>query len=145
MSIKSIKDIHEKITMFSGFISKFYNIIIVILATLLIAFSIDIYFLKLNKESLIKDLNDKNSKIVLLESNNISLKASIEEQNKKLEIHKIDYEEKIKQYEAWKNQPIEVKYKYITKEVKSNECEDIKKSIDNSIDRLNAYRMRNKN
>lgn len=125
------------------FISKFYNIIIVILATLLIAFSIDIYFLKLNRESLIKELNDKNSKIVLLESNNISLKASIEVQNKKIEANKNDYDSKIKQYEKWKNQPAEIKYKYITKEVKSNECEDIKKSIDDSINRLNNNRLYN--
>lgn len=129
--------------MLSIFISKFYNIIIVILATILIIFSIDIYFLKLNKESLIKELNDKNSKIVLLESNNISLKSSIKDQNEKIEANKNDYDSKIKQYEQWKNQPAEVKYKYITKEVKSNECEDIKKSIDDSIDRLNNNRLYN--
>ena len=131
--------------MVNAFISKFYNVIIVILSTLLISLLIAIYFLNLNRESLIKDLNDKNSKIVLLESNNISLKASIDEQNKKVESNRLDYEQKLKQYENWKNQPIEVKYKYITKKVKSNECEDIKKSIDNSIDRLNTFRMHNKN
>lgn len=129
--------------MLSIFISKFYNIIIVILATLLIIFSIDIYFLKLNKESLIKELNDKNSKIVLLESNNISLKSSIKDQNEKIEANKNDYDSKIKQYEQWKNQPAEVKYKYITKEVRSNECEDIKKSIDDSINRLHNNRLYN--
>ena len=129
--------------MLSIFISKFYNIIIVILATLLMTFSIDIYFLKLNKESLIKELNDKNSKIVLLESNNISLKSSIKDQNEKIEANKNDYDSKIKQYEQWKNQPAEVKYKYITKEVRSNECEDIKKSIDDSINRLNNNRLYN--
>ena len=131
--------------MVNAFISKFYNIIIVILSTLLVSLLIAIYFLNLNRESLIKDLNDKNSKIVLLETNNTTLKASIDDQNKKVEAHKLDYEQKLKQYENWKSQPVEVKYKYITKKVKSNECEDIKKSIDNSIDRLNTFRMHNKN
>ena len=131
--------------MINTFISKFYNIIIVILSTLLVSLLITIYFLNLNRESLIKDLNDKNSKIVLLETNNTTLKTSIDDQNKKVEAHKLDYEQKLKQYENWKSQPVEVKYKYITKEVKSNECEDIKKSIDSSIDRLNTFRMHNKN
>ena len=131
--------------MFSTFISKFYNIIIVVLSTLLVSLLITIYFLNLNRESLVKDLNDKNSKIVSLETNNTTLKASIDEQNKKVEANRLDYEQKLKQYENWKNKPVEVKYKYITKEVKSNECEDIKKSIDSSIDRLNTYRMHNKN
>ena len=131
--------------MISIFISKFYNIIIVILSTLLVSLLIAIYFLNLNRESLIKDLNDKNSKIILLETNNTTLKASLNDQSKKVEENRLNYEQKLKQYENWKNQPVEVKYKYITKEVKSNECEDIKKSIDNSIDRLNTFRMHNKN
>lgn len=131
--------------MISTFISKFYNIIIVVLSTLLVSLLIAIYFLNLNRESLVKDLNDKNLKIVLLESNNTTLKASLDEQSKKVEENRLDYEQKLKQYEDWKKQPVEVKYQYITKEVKSNECEDIKKSIDNSIDRLNAYRLHNKN
>ena len=131
--------------MFSTFISKFYNIIIVVLSTLLVSLLITIYFLNLNRESLVKDLNDKNSKIVSLETNNTTLKASIDEQNKKVEANRLDYEQKLKQYENWKNKPVEVKYKHITKEVKSNEREDIKKSIDSSIDRLNTYRMHNKN
>ena len=127
------------------FISKFYNIIIVILSTLLVSLLIATYFLNLNRESLVEKLNEANKEIVLLKSNNTSLKASLEDQNNKVESNRLDYEKKIKQYEGWKNQPTEVKYKYITKEVKSNECEDIKKSIDNSIDRLNTYRMHNKN
>lgn len=130
--------------MVGAFISKFYNIIIVILSTLLVSLLIATYFLNLNRESLVEKLNEANKEIVLLKSNNISLKASLDVQNNKVESNRLDYEKKIKQYEAWKNQPTEVKYKYITKEVKSNECEDIKKSIDNSIDRLNTYRMHNK-
>jgi mannitol-specific phosphotransferase system IIBC component len=71
--------------MISTFISKFYNIIIVVLSTLLVSLLIAIYFLNLNRESLIKDLNDKNLKIVLLESNNTTLQASLDEQSKKVE------------------------------------------------------------
>lgn len=76
-------------------------------------------------------------------ANNVTLRSSIKDQNEKIEANKNDYDSKIKQYEQWKNQPAEVKYKYITKEVKSNECEDIKKSIDDSIDRLNNNRLYN--
>lgn len=131
--------------MISTFISKFYNVIIVILSTLLVSILITLYFINAKNESLLNVLNEANKEIVLLKSNNISLKASLNEQNKKIESNRLDYEQKLKQYEDWKKQPVEVKYQYITKEVKSNECEDIKKSIDNSIDRLNAYRLHNKN
>jgi predicted PurR-regulated permease PerM len=131
--------------MISTFISKFYNVIIVILSTLLVSILITLYFINAKNESLLNVLNEANKEIVLLKSNNISLKASLNEQNKKIESNRLDYEQKLKQYEDWTKQPVEVKYQYITKEVKSNECEDIKKSIDNSIDRLNAYRLHNKN
>ena len=131
--------------MISTFISKFYNIIIVILSTLLISILITLYFVNAKNESLLNALNEANKEIVLLKSNNISLKASLNEQNKKIESNRLDYEQKLEQYENWKSQPVEVKYQYITKEVKSNECEDIKKSIDNSIDRLITYRLHNKN
>lgn len=131
--------------MISTFISKFYNVIIVILSTLLVSILITLYFINAKNESLLNVLNEANKEIVLLKSNNISLKASLDEQNKKIESNRLDYEQKIEQYENWKKQPVEVKYQYITKEVKSNECEDIKKSIDNSIDRLNTYRLHNKN
>lgn len=129
--------------MLSIFISKFYNIIIVILFTILIMSGIEICFLNIDKKNITNNLNEANKKIVLLESNNISLKASIEDQNKKIEANKNNYDLKIKQYEQWKNQPAEVKYKYITKEVRSNECEDIKKSIDDSINRLHNNRLYN--
>jgi hypothetical protein len=111
----------------------------------LVSILITLYFINAKNESLLNVLNEANKEIVLLKSNNISLKASLNEQNKKIESNRLDYEQKLKQYEDWKKQPVEVKYQYITKEVKSNECEDIKKSIDNSIDRLNAYRLHNKN
>lgn len=131
--------------MISTFISKFYNVIIVILSTLLVSILITLYFINAKNESLLNVLNEANKEIVLLKSNNISLKASLNEQNKKIESNRLDYEQKLEQYENWKKQPVEIKYQYITKEVKSNECEDIKKSIDNSIDRLNTYRLHNKN
>lgn len=127
----------------SAFISKFYNIINVVLITLLISCFVILFVFKQKNDALIEEINNKNNKIVLLESNNVLLKASIEDQNKKIEANKNDYDLKIKQYKQWKNQPAKVKYKYITKEVKSNECEDIKKSIDNSIDRLHNNRLYN--
>lgn len=129
--------------MFNAFISKFYNIIIVVLSTLLVSLLITLYFINAKNEGLLNVLNEVNKEIVLLKSNNISLKASLDDQNKKVESNRLDYEQKLKLYENWKNQPTEIKYKYITKEVKSNECEDIKKSIDDSIIRLNNNRLYN--
>lgn len=123
--------------------SKFKNIMTIVLLTLLISCFIILFVFKQKNNYLLEELNKANEQIVLLKSNNVSLKSSIEDQNKKIEANKNDYEEKIKQYEQWKNQPVEVKYKYITKEVKSNECEDIKKSIDDSINRLNNNRLYN--
>ena len=89
------------------------------------------------------DLTQKEIDLSNEKANNTTLRATIKDQNEKVEANRNDYNSKIKQYEQWKNQPQEVKYKYITKEVRSNECEDIKKSIDNSIDRLNNNRLFN--
>ena len=67
-------------------------------------------------------------------ANNATAKAIIEKQNLLVELNKADYENNLKEYQNWKDKPPEVKYKEVIKykEVKSNECEDIKAVI-NSI------------
>lgn len=114
----------------SNFIDKFYFAIIIALSTLLLSCLLTIYILNSTNKNLTNQLNDTNNLLALSEANNINLKSSINEQNQAIEKNKIDYETKIKEFEEWKNKPVEVKYKYITREVKSNECKDIKESID---------------
>lgn len=114
----------------SDFIDKFYFSIIIALSTLLLSCLTIIYILNNSNNNLIEKLNTSNSLLVLQEAENTKLKASLNEQNQKIQQNEIDLETKTKEFEEWKNKPVEVKYKYITKEVKSNECKDIKDSID---------------
>ena len=84
---------------------------------------------KLEKEKL-----ELNSLLVVEKANNITAKSIIENQNRAIDSQKVEYSEKLQELEDWKNQSPEVKYKEVIKykEVKSNECEDIKNII-NSI------------
>ena len=120
--------------MVSTFISKFYNIIIVVLSTLLVSLVITIYFLNMNRESLIKDLTDKQIELSNEQANNITLSSKLKDQNQKIAEQTNNYEAKLKEFQAWKDKPAEIKYKEIIKyqEIKSNECKDIK-SIINDI------------
>jgi len=121
-------------------------VIIFIGALLLTTIAIGGIYIKIQSaeiQILQNDLTQKEIELSNEKANNTTLRATIKDQNEKVEANRNDYDSKIKQYEQWKNQPPEVKYKYITKEVRSNECEDIKKSIDNSIDRLNNNRLYN--
>ena len=89
----------------------------------LIAENTNLKFDKLNLQSEIDSLNYK----LATEKNNYNqLKDRLENQNKIIDDLKIDYEKNIKEFEDWKNKPVEIKYK----EVKSNECKDIKLIID---------------
>jgi hypothetical protein len=64
-------------------------------------------------------------------ANNTVIKATIESQNKAIDSQKVELAEKLQELEDWKNQSPEIKYKEVIKyrEVKSNECEDIKAVI----------------
>jgi len=130
-----------------NFLELYKNYVIVLIATFLLTIIITsglyIKFQSAKIQVLQNDLTQKEIDLSNEKANNTTLRATIKDQNEKVEANRNDYDSKIKQYEQWKNQPQEVKYKYITKEVKSNECEDIKKSIDNSIDRLNNNRLFN--
>ncbi len=129
------------------FLSTYKNYLIVFMGSLFITtIIIGGIYIKIQSteiQILKNNLTQKEIELSNEKANNVTLRSSIKDQNEKIEANKNDYDSKIKQYEQWKNQPAEVKYKYITKEVKSNECEDIKKSIDNSIDRLNNNRLFN--
>ena len=65
---------------------------------------------------------------------NAVCKAAIEDQNAALDTIRQDYKSQSEEFRIWQEQPQLVKYKTIYKnrilEVKSNECEDIKNSLD---------------
>lgn len=130
-----------------NYLSIYKNYIMIAIATLLITtIVIGGIYIKIQSaeiQILQNDLSQLQIELSNEKANNVTLRSSIKDQNEKIEANKNDYDSKIKQYEQWKNQPAEVKYKYITKEVRSNECEDIKKSIDDSINRLNNNRLYN--
>ena len=59
-------------------------------------------------------------------------KIALDNQNKEIDMLKHNEALKIEKLKRWQNKPPEIKYKTITKirEVKSDECKDIKNTID---------------
>lgn len=91
------------------------------------------YFIKSELEKVQASYSEQGKELAIEKANNITAKATIESQNRAIESQKVEYSEKLQELEDWKNQPPEVKYKEVIKyrEVKSNECEDIKNIINN--------------
>ena len=58
------------------------------------------------------------------------LALAIIDQNTAIESNRNDYEAKVAEYEEWQAKPAEIKYKTIVKEIKSDECIDIKNALD---------------
>lgn len=110
------------------------NILIILVSTSLLISIIYNYFIKSELEKVQAKYSKQTEELAVEKANNIAMRASIENQNKAVEKIKVDLENNLKEFEEWKNQPVEVKYREVIryKEVKSNECEDIKNII-NSI------------
>lgn len=108
--------------------------IIAFLVALLLSVGIYSRILLSQNKILTTDLITKNSLLEVEKTKNINLNATIKNQNEKIENNQIDLDTKLKELEEWKNKPAEIKYKEIIKfkEIKSNECTDIKNII-NSI------------
>lgn len=108
--------------------------IIAFLVALLLSVGIYSRILLSQNKILTTDLITKNSLLEVEKAKNVNLNASIKNQNEKIENNQIDLDTKLKELEEWKNKPAEIKYKEIIKfkEIKSNECTDIKNII-NSI------------
>ena len=81
-------------------------------------------------EDLSKDIQVLNVELVLTNTAKEALKNEIEVQNKAVEANKNEYEIKLAEYQKWKDKPAEIKYKTVIKEVKSDECIDIKNALD---------------
>lgn len=106
--------------------------IIAFLVALLLSVGIYSRILLSQNKTLTIDLNTTNSLLEVEKAKNVNLNASIKNQNEKIENNQIDLDSKLKELEEWKNKPAEIKYKEIIKfkEIKSNECIDIKNIID---------------
>lgn len=89
------------------------------------------YFIKSELEKVQASFLEKEKELAIEKANNTVAKAVISTQNKAIESNKVELAEKLQELEQWKNQPPEIKYKEVIKyrEVKSNECEDIKAVI----------------
>ena len=111
------------------------KILAIVIFTLIIAFvGMYLYADALKKEvsDLNTSLNTATSLLAVEKANNTALKASIDSRNIEIEKQKINLSKKMEELEEWKSRPPDIKYKEIIKykEVKSNECKDIKNIID---------------
>ena len=83
-----------------------------------------------NIEELGQTIQSLSAELVVANANKVTLEAAIKSQNAVIELNRNDYEAKVAEYEEWQAKPAEIKYKTIVKEVKSDECVDIKNALD---------------
>ena len=81
-------------------------------------------------EELGQTIQSLSAELVVANANKATLEAAIKSQNAVIELNRNDYEAKVAEYEEWQAKPAEVKYKTIVKEIKSDECVDIKNALD---------------
>lgn len=81
-------------------------------------------------EELGQIIQSLNAELVIVNANKATLEAAIKSQNTVIELNRNDYEAKVAEYEEWQAKPAEIKYKTIVKEIKSDECVDIKNALD---------------
>ena len=81
-------------------------------------------------EKLGQTIQSLRAELVVANANKATLEAAIKSQNAVIELNRNDYEAKVAEYEEWQAKPAEIKYKTIVKEIKSDECVDIKNALD---------------
>ena len=81
-------------------------------------------------EELGQTIQSLSAELVVANANKATLEAAIKSQNVVIELNRNDYEAKVAKYEEWQAKPAEVKYKTIVKEIKSDDCIDIKNALD---------------
>ena len=81
-------------------------------------------------EELGQTIQSLSAELVVANANKATLEAAIKSQNAVIELNRNDYEAKVAKYEEWQAKPAEVKYKTIVKEIKSDDCIDIKNALD---------------
>ena len=88
-------------------------------------------------EELSQTIQSLSAELMVANANKATLEAAINSQNVVIELNRNDYEAKVAEYEEWQAKPAEIKYKTIVKEIKSDECVDIK----NALDELSTIRF----
>lgn len=81
-------------------------------------------------EELGQTVQSLSAELVVANANKAALEAAIKSQNTVIELNRNDYEAKVAEYAEWQAKPAEIKYKTIVKEIKSDECVDIKNALD---------------
>ena len=81
-------------------------------------------------EELSQTIQSLSAELVVANANKATLEAAIKSQNIVIELNRNNYEAKVAEYEEWQAKPAEIKYKTIVKEIKSDECVDIKNALD---------------
>lgn len=98
---------------------------------LLVTLTFSILMIRSHYENKIKGLQD--DALVIIKSEAIC-KSNLDSQTLQIEANQIDLDKRTKELNEWKSKPERVRYEVIYKdkimEVKSNDCNDTKKSID---------------
>ena len=81
-------------------------------------------------EELGQTIQSLSAELVVANANKVTLEAAIKSQNTVIESNRNEYEAKVAEYEEWQAKPAEIKYKTIVKEIKSDDCIDIKNALD---------------
>lgn len=103
-----------------------------VVCTVLAGIVVYLYIGNLRLEAKVSDLE---SDLVVCKTNNVTVKSALDRQNEKIANMEIDLEERNAKYQELLNQPPEIRYKTVYEkvpsiEVKSDECKEIKKLID---------------
>lgn len=117
-----------------GWMTMYKDKIQLLVAGIIITLVIGLGFmlkLQSNKiEELSQTIQSLSAELVVANANKATLEAAIKSQNVVIELNRNDYEAKVAEYEEWQAKPAEIKYKTIVKEIKSDECVDIKNALD---------------
>ena len=117
-----------------GWITLYKDKLILLVTGIVITLVIGLGFLlklQSNKiEELGQTIQSLSAELVVANANKATLEAAIKSQNTVIELNRNDYEAKVAEYEEWQAKPAEIKYKTIVKEIKSDECVDIKNALD---------------
>ena len=103
-----------------------------VICTVLAGIVVYLYIGNLRLEAKVSGLE---SDLVVCKTNNVTVKSALDKQNEKIASMEIDLEERNAKYQELLNQPPEIRYEVVYKkvpsiEVKSDECKEIKKLID---------------
>lgn len=115
---------------FTAYKDKLIVLVIGLLIGLLCTLGVMLWVQNRVVDSLRTDNARISGELGVSKANNVVLEGAIIDQNTAIESTRNDYEAKIAEYEEWQAKPAEIKYKTIVKEIKSDECVDIKNALD---------------